>query len=148
MYGGDIYSNKIKLDFSVSINPLGASGNVKRAVAEALKADSSIIEQYPDQKCRKLAAALSDKLKLPESQILFGNGASELIPALFRALKVRRGLLLAPCFSGYERAFKSLRECGICIEYSFFTLSQRSKFQLDEKQLEELAKCVEAEFRG
>ncbi len=145
MHGGDIYSNEIKLDFSVSINPLGASGNVRRAVAEALEADSSIIEQYPDQKCRKLAAALSDKLKHPESQILFGNGASELIPALFRALKVRRGLLLAPCFSGYERAFKSLRECGISIEYSFFTLSQRSKFQLDEKQLEELAKCVEAQ---
>ena len=145
MHGGDIYSNKIKLDFSVSINPLGASGNVRRAVAEALKADSSIIEQYPDQKCRKLAAALSDKLKLPESQILFGDGASELIPALFRALKVRRGLLLAPCFSGYERAFKSLRGTDSSIEYSFFTLSQRSKFQLDEKQLEELAKCVEAQ---
>lgn len=143
MHGGDIYSNKIKLDFSVSINPLGASGNVRRAVAEALKADSSIIEQYPDQKCRKLAAALSDKLKLPESQILFGNGASELIPALFRTLKVRRGLLLAPCFSGYERAFKSLRECGISIEYGFFTLSRRSKFQLDEKQLEELDNCLE-----
>lgn len=145
MHGGDIYSKKIKLDFSISINPLGLSRNVKRNLAEALEADSSIIEQYPDQKCRKLVNALSDKLKISEKQILFGNGASEIIPALMRALKVRRGLLLAPCFSGYERAFKSLGECGISIEYSFFTLSSRLKFQLDEKQLEELEKCIKTQ---
>lgn len=145
MHGGDIYSKKIKLDFSVSINPLGASGNVKRAVAEALEADVSVIEQYPDQKCRKLRFALADKLKIPESWILFGNGASEIIPALMRALKVRRGLLLAPCFSGYERSFKSLGECGISIEYSFFTLSRQANFQLDEKHLEELEKCIKTQ---
>ena len=144
MHGGDIYGNKISLDFSISINPLGVSENVKRAIAEALEADVSVIEQYPDQKCRKLRLALADKLKIPESWILFGNGASELIPALLRALNVRRGLLLAPCFSGYERAFKSLRGTDSGIEYSFFTLSCQSKFQLDANQFEELKKCIKA----
>ena len=144
MHGGDIYGNKISLDFSISINPLGVSENVKRAIAESFEADVSVIEQYPDQKCRKLRLALADKLKIPESWILFGNGASELIPALLRALNMRRGLLLAPCFSGYERAFKSLRGTDSGIEYSFFTLSCQSKFQLDANQFEELKKCIKA----
>ena len=33
-HGGDIYRNKVRLDFSVNTNPLGMSENVKKAIAE------------------------------------------------------------------------------------------------------------------
>lgn len=32
-HGGDIYRNKVRLDFSVNTNPLGMSENVKKAIA-------------------------------------------------------------------------------------------------------------------
>ena len=140
MHGGDIYRNKIQLDFSVSINPLGMSGSIRRAVSENMQ----VLEQYPDQKCEKLKLALADKLRISASQILFGNGASELIPAVLRALKVRRALMFAPCFVGYKRAFLSLIEAAESpVEFSFFNLSWQTQFKLNDKLLEELDNCLE-----
>ena len=140
MHGGDIYRNKIQLDFSVSINPLGMSESIRRVVSENMQ----VLEQYPDQKCEKLKLALADKLKISASQILFGNGASELIPAVLRALKVRRALMFAPCFVGYKRAFLSLIEAAESpVEFSFFNLSWQTQFKLNDKLLEELDNCLE-----
>ena len=54
-HGGDIYRNKVRLDFSVNTNPLGMSENVKKAIAEN-------IEQfgiYPDAMCINLRNILS-----------------------------------------------------------------------------------------
>ena len=36
-HGGDIYRNKVRLDFSVNTNPLGMSENVKKAIAENIE---------------------------------------------------------------------------------------------------------------
>ena len=140
MHGGDIYSNKIQLDFSVSINPLGMSTNVRHALAQNLSA----VEHYPDQKCGKLVHALSQKLKVSETQILTGNGASELIPAVFRALNARRVLAFAPCFTGYKRAFQSANaSVQNSAQLSFFNLSYETQFVLERKNLEELKNLLE-----
>ena len=56
-HGGDIYRNKVRLDFSVNTNPLGMSENVKKAIAEN-------IEQfgiYPDAMCVNLRNAIAEK---------------------------------------------------------------------------------------
>lgn len=56
-HGGDIYRNKVRLDFSVNTNPLGMSENVKKAIAEN-------IEQfgiYPDAMCINLRKPLRKK---------------------------------------------------------------------------------------
>lgn len=110
MHGGDIYRNKVNLDFSVNINPLGPPENVMAAMRESL----SLVQNYPDPQCRKLREELAGRYGLTKDQVATGNGASELIFALVRAVRPKKALLAAPGFSEYERA---LRLQGVDITY-------------------------------
>ncbi len=88
------------LDFSASINPLGVSP----AVTEALR--HLDLAAYPDPECRELRAALADRLGLQADRILIGNGATELIHLIARAL-LRSGAAAAiftPTFGEFEAA--------------------------------------------
>ena len=58
-HGGDIYTNEGMLDFSVNVNPFGASESVKTAARESVE----FISDYPDSYCRKLRSALAEKLQ-------------------------------------------------------------------------------------
>lgn len=100
MHGGNIYDKSIRLDFSVNINPLGIPEEVKQALADAI----SHADCYPDPESRALRSALSKRLSLDPGRILLGNGASELIPAIVRAVRPKSALLVNPCFLGYARA--------------------------------------------
>ena len=91
-HGGDIYTKKCRVDFSVNVNPLGAPESVKEAVRKSAES----VEQYPDALCRDLTRALSEKEQLPEENILFANGAAELIFALTQALRPKKALIAAP----------------------------------------------------
>ena len=46
-HGGDIYTKKCRVDFSVNVNPLGAPESVKEAVRKSAES----VEQYPDALC-------------------------------------------------------------------------------------------------
>ena len=65
------------------------------------------VEQYPDALCRDLTRALSEKEQLPEENILFANGAAELIFALTQALRPKKALIAAPGFAEYEAALSA-----------------------------------------
>lgn len=100
LHGGDIYSNKIDLDFSVSINPLGPPKEVLEAYADSI----GKIVNYPDPEYRSLKALISGKYNIPISGIALGNGASELISAIVHSMRPKRVYVQRPCFFGYERA--------------------------------------------
>ena len=102
-HGGDIYSGKYRVDFSVNVNPLGAPESVKEAVRKSAES----IGQYPDALCRDLTRALAEKEHLAEENILFGNGAAELIFALTQALGPKQALIAAPGFAEYEAALSA-----------------------------------------
>ena len=99
-HGGDIYRNRIKTDLSVSVNPLKCPDRIietmKRAVSDA--------GRYPDIRHEKLIRRLSELTEIPEDRILAGNGASELIMAVFRYFQGKRILLPVPSFLGYKYA--------------------------------------------
>lgn len=114
------------LDFSASINPLGLSGQVRAAVEAALPG----VVHYPEVDAASLAAALAAYHDLPEEHFLPGSGSTELIYLLPRVLRPRHALLVAPCFSEYERA---LQQTGARID--FFTLSPAENFRLDPLRL-------------
>ena len=69
------------LDFSASINPLGAAPGVKE-VLRSLPPDI-----YPDPSCLKLRRALSSRLDIQPDSILVGNGSTEDNQRLVQALK-------------------------------------------------------------
>lgn len=99
-HGGDIYTNRVSLDFSVNVNPLGTPEPVKAAAAAA--ADN--LSAYPDPYCGPLRKKLSEILRINADWILCGNGAAELIYQFIQALRPRKTLLPVPSFSDYENA--------------------------------------------
>ena len=104
-HGGDIYGNPgVKLDFSVSVNPLGMPVEVRKA----LIAHVDEYARYPDPHCRGLRAAIAAHEDVAEDRILCGNGAADLIYRLCYAIQPRKALVCAPTFSEYERALEQV----------------------------------------
>lgn len=136
-HGGDIYTYQGMLDFSANINPFGPS----KAVLTA--AEQGILEMahYPDSQCRELRKALSEKLCLPVSMILPGNGAADLIFSLVQAERPSHAVLTAPSFSEYAQALKAVN-CEIRYHY----LKEEEQFTLQEDYLELLTDSVDMIF--
>lgn len=128
-HGGDIYTYRDMLDFSVNVNPLGPP----KRVIEAAKRGAELAAAYPDSQCRRLRETLSAKQELPAENYIFGGGAAELIYTLVLAEKPKRALLPVPAFSEYEQALKT-----VGCEINYYRTKRENYFCPDEDFLEEL----------
>lgn len=122
-HGGDIYTTEYRLDFSANVNPLGMPERVKEAAFQGVR----LSEHYPDVRLRSLRQALSQKEGVPQENLIFGNGAAELIFLLVQAQKPQKALLLSPGFAEYEQA---LHSCGCAV--SWYGLKRERGFALGE----------------
>lgn len=98
------------LDFSASINPLGFPATGRRAIRAALKQ----IVHYPDPDCWQLRQVLAEQCGVGPEDILVGNGSTELIHLLPRALAIQSALIMGPTFEEYARA---LTDAGSSLQY-------------------------------
>lgn len=104
-HGGDIYGAARELDrdpaelldFSASINPLGPSPRVWKAIIGT----KHLLRHYPDPDGWDLRQTLAEYWQLDPAQIVLGNGSTELIDAIPRALRICRLLIVQPTFSEY-----------------------------------------------
>lgn len=123
-HGGNTYAyDRVLLDFSVNLNPLGMPEEIISAVRE----HAAEYDAYPDTKCRALRRAVARREQLPESQLVFGNGAADLIIRLCGALKPQKALVAAPTFSEYESAV--LQSGGEVVR---FALDEAEDFKVTE----------------
>ena len=99
-HGGDIYTYKNLLDFSINVNPLGPADAVVEAAARSLQR----IGEYPDSQSRELRNALAEKKGLAAEQFVIGNGAADLLFSLVLAEKPQKAMIVIPAFSEYEQA--------------------------------------------
>jgi len=90
------------IDFSSSINPLGPSPTARRAFLKSF----SEISRYPDEEGHELKGALAQRHGIKADQVLLGNGSTQLIRLLCRALRPRKALVVVPAFSEYDNALK------------------------------------------
>ncbi|HBF40128.1 MAG TPA: threonine-phosphate decarboxylase [Firmicutes bacterium] len=133
-HGGNVYrmaqslnvDPQTILDFSSNINPLGMPEPLK----ERFIASIDKLTCYPDPEYRALRENIAHYLDIPYSQIIPGNGASEIIALLLNSLRPKTLLLCAPTFSEYENA---ARLAGVDIQYH--TLSKEDGFQLNLTKL-------------
>lgn len=131
-HGGDIHgwaraagvSRKDIIDFSASINPLGTPREVLRAITTHLHD----IEHYPDLDSLELRDRLSATFDLDPSGILCGNGCTELIYLLPRALSLTKVLIAQPTFNEYERACAMAPQSSAILPYP---LHARDDFDID-----------------
>ena len=129
-HGGDIYRNRVRLDFSVNTNPLGIPESVIKALGERLGACAN----YPDPHCEALCCAIARFEGVPQSHIICGNGAADLIYRLVFSQKPKQALVCAPTFSEYERAV--LISGGVV---KYHTLREVEGFALTRRILDEIS---------
>ena len=134
-HGGDVYHNRVTLDFSANVNPLGTPPEVMDAVAESAKK----LAAYPDPYCGALRAKLAAVHGVQPEEIVCGNGAAELIFQFAAALRPKRALLPVPSFSEYEAA---LDAAGCEIRY--FTLERAEGFAVTPALLPEITAETDA----
>lgn len=103
LHGGDVYRNKVQYDFSVNTNPLG----MPEAVRDALRLAAEDSGRYPDIGQEALKEAVSGMLGVSETNLVFGNGASELFMAVVRGIEPKRTVIPVPSFYGYEYAARA-----------------------------------------
>ncbi|MBQ6441376.1 MAG: aminotransferase class I/II-fold pyridoxal phosphate-dependent enzyme [Lachnospiraceae bacterium] len=108
-HGGDIYRNKVELDFSVSLNPVSPP----EAVAAALKESMGHVSCYPDLLQTEVRQAIAASDGVTAEEVLAGNGASELLSAVVAYLHPHQVTLLEPGFSGYHHALRQWEDCKI-----------------------------------
>ena len=136
MHGGDIYQDRIRLDFSVNIHPFGTPEKVQQAIRDA--ADQ--VSCYPDPCCRELVQAVAAAEEVPEEWILCGNGAAELIYTYCLAAEVKMAAEPAPAFSEY--AMGTALAGGSVVRYP---LKEEDDFLLDESFLDFLGAWLRKE---
>jgi histidinol-phosphate aminotransferase len=122
VHGGDIYRNPVKMDFSVNVNPLGMPEGVKRALHLAVDA----CETYPDIREAELKEALSASTGIPQTRLLCGSGASQLLLAVVQTLRPGRTVMPVPSFYGYEYA-----ACAGGGEVAFYRMRKEQDYRCD-----------------
>lgn len=114
------------LDFSASINPRGLSPMVRQAIVQAIEQ----IPHYPDATATLLTEALAAYHHLPDESVVPANGSTSLIHLLPAICTGKRGMIICPAFSEYERA---LTRHGWTIQHH--RLQAADNFTLDLERL-------------
>ena len=88
------------LDFSANINPLGPPEWLRSLIS----AQISSVVHYPDPHCSSLAGAISARYGVEAEEVLVGNGSSEILYLLPRALQKGRAVIPVPAYVDYAHA--------------------------------------------
>ena len=136
-HGGNIYKifreKNIKeiLDYSSNINPYGIPESLKKKITENLE----VLERYPDPDYVELREKLANLNKVNLSDIILGNGATEIIFLFMKVINPKKILIVSPTFGEYERAVKATGISGDIenkkIEIEYFELKESDDFKLN-----------------
>lgn len=119
IYGID--KNQI-VSFSANVNPLGLSKKLK----EELSAHLDVLTSYPDREYTELRKVIANYCNTLYTNVVVGNGSTELISLFIKTLSPRRALVIAPTYSEYEH---ELSLCGASTDY--FLLNEADDFRPD-----------------
>lgn len=102
------------LDFSANINPLGPPDWLRPLIESRI----SDLVHYPDPEAIELVAALAALHRISTGQVLVGNGATELLHLLPRALGCSSLLVPVPSYADYT---EPARLYGLPVELLLLT---------------------------
>jgi threonine-phosphate decarboxylase len=133
-HGGNIYKVSEEtgipvdrlVDFSASINPLGISDKVR----QAMESEVDNLVNYPDPDTSELCRRIAEHHNIDGESIICGNGSTELIYLIPRALKPSKVLIPSPTFSEYEKACKLNAELRI----TNYELREEDNFKLQPQR--------------
>lgn len=114
--------------FSANVNPLGISYLLKETLSSKIDA----ITTYPDREYTSLRKYIASYVGTDHSNVIVGNGSTELISLFIQIQKPKKALLIGPTYSEYER---EVSLGGGRTHY--YSLNEEADFKLN---LEELKK--------
>jgi threonine-phosphate decarboxylase len=125
-YGMDI--DEI-IDFSASINPLGVPKSVMLEIVNNIK----YLCNYPDPDTVRLRQELAKYLGINYQYIICGNGSTELIYLIARALMPEKVLIPYPTFSEYENAVisQALSDGSQKAKIKYLPLNEENNFDIN-----------------
>jgi cobyric acid synthase CobQ/L-threonine-O-3-phosphate decarboxylase len=118
-------------DFSANLNPLGPPEWLRAKIS----AHVSDLVHYPDPDCSELLEVLAEYNQVSPDNLLVGNGATELLYLLPRALDFKCALIPVPSYADYEDAARLAR-----IEIEVLQLDAASDFEIDFDRIAEFLK--------
>lgn len=113
--------------FSANVNPLGISPKLKQSLSDKIDA----ITSYPDREYAALRQCIADYIHGDTSNIIVGNGSTELISIFIQIKHPKKALLIGPTYSEYEREIS----LGGGNSY-YYPLDEGNNFQLNIDSLE------------
>ena len=125
------------LDFSANINPMGLPEWFRPVVSSTL---ASVVH-YPDPECADLINAGAERYGCSPAQVLVGNGSSEILHLLPRALGKKQAIILAPSYLDYATAAEV---AGLEVDYVF--LKEIDQFFPDLRRVESILRGGELVF--
>ncbi len=126
------------LDFSSNVNPLGPPAWLRCCVSRATDA----VVHYPDPEYVELRAAIAEHHGAAADQVVVGNGTSDIIYALPRAVG-RDGVIVVPAYVDYARA---CRQAGVGVRE--VVLSEEDGFRCELAALDRELAGQEVVFLG
>jgi threonine-phosphate decarboxylase len=132
-HGGDVYAWAQKaridpaeiIDFSASINPLGPPASARKAFQESYNE----VSRYPDPYGEELKKALAKRHGMKPTEILVGNGSTQLVYLLCFALQPRKALVVGPAFSEHANA---LTLAGAKVRFLPLTANRDFRFSTED----------------
>nr|VFK49110.1 MAG: L-threonine O-3-phosphate decarboxylase /adenosylcobyric acid synthase (glutamine-hydrolysing) [Candidatus Kentron sp. SD] len=80
------------LDFSANINPLGPPDGLRQVISRHIET----LIHYPDPQCQRLREAIASVFSLPATQVVCGNGSTEILYALPHAFSRPPSRIFSP----------------------------------------------------
>ncbi len=108
--------------FSANVNPLGVSPLLRETIASRIDA----ITTYPDREYASLRRCIAAYAGCDDSQVLVGNGSTELISLFIQLEQPKKALIIGPTYSEYEREIAL--GGGACL---YYPLKEELDFVLD-----------------
>ncbi|MCX5873858.1 MAG: cobyric acid synthase [Deltaproteobacteria bacterium] len=127
------------LDFSANINPLGAPEWLAPLINNSL----AELPHYPDPECVELRKQCAEAYDVTPESVLVGNGSTELLYLIPRALEVKRAIIPSPSYIDYMAA---VRQAGL--ETKVIPIRDADGFNLDLDLLNQELRGGEIVFVG
>lgn len=144
-HGGNIYKLAKDLgvtpsditDMSSNLNPLGPPEGLMEHLASKL----STIVSLPEVDAGHIKELLAEKYGISASSILAGNGTTEFIYAIPRALGTKRALIVGPTYADYRDACEMYGA-----EADFLLTRKEDRFAMDTMDIAEAADGYDTVF--
>ena len=144
-HGGNVYKLAEELgvtpsditDMSSNLNPFGPPPGLMEHLQEQL----ATIIRLPEVDAGEIKGKLAGKYGIKPESILAGNGTTEFIYTIPRALKTKRALIVGPTYADYRDA------CTMNgVEADFLVTQKEKSFRIDPMDIAEAAEGYDTVF--